>query len=420
MAIVTEQGIFALSTSAGNQTVNLANTSLVGQAIIFWGGRNNVDGVRNDNRNYIGLGLASTGRGITMSDRDNEPSTNVISKWSSNRIIQGLSVTGGVEFHAVMVSMAAGEFVINVVNTPPSDFLLNYLIIGGLTNFAVGHSVNLTNSLGIQSVTGLGFQGDVVIAASMNADNNGINVEQGASLNVGWAVSPSKRGSTLWDSEDGVPTSNANRRQQTNALLIGSDQAGTKIGEADFAGFTGSGFDVNVSVAWPSTTIYLVLQGGLWDAVSFNSLSFIGSQQVPLAFAPLGALLMSRCGPSNNTNNLSDINNTFGGTTGPSNQSSLSMLSESIVPTTNTGIGQSSTAVYVNRNPATDTIRGSIAVQSFDTSAPLGITFSETVGDNATNEILMLVVGEAVEDEGKILDLTGNFNRGFLGGFQNG
>lgn len=409
MAVVTEQGIFALNTSTGNQTVPLANASLLGQAIIFWGGRNTVDGVTPDNRHYIGLGTATQGRGITMSDRDNVPTTAVSSKWSTNRIIQGLSLTYGVEFHATMVSMSAGQFVINVVNEPPSGFLVNYLIIGGLDNALVGNVTDLTNVLGNRSVTGVGFQGDVVIAASINADNDGISSELGATLNVGWAVSSSKRGSTQWNSKDNDPASSkANRRQQTNAFLIGADQTGAKIGEADFVSLDADGYTINVSNAWQSRTIHLVMKGGLWDAVSFNTLNAINTQQVPLPFPPVGILLMSNCNPSDNVNNTEHINNVFGGASSATRQSSITMLSQDNVPTSSTWIGQNDTEIYVNRLSSNGSVRGIFEVQSFDVD---GVTFSETDDDNDTNEVLMLAVGNPVLGSSKLVDdnpLLGN------------
>lgn len=85
------------------------------------------------------------------------------SAWSDNRI---LYVTiGGIDIEAELDSFDSDGFTLNVINAPGVEVQFFYLAMRGGGGYACGTAQARTGTLGLQSITGLGFQPEAVFFA---------------------------------------------------------------------------------------------------------------------------------------------------------------------------------------------------------------------------------------------------------------
>ena len=105
----------------------------------------------------------------------------------------------------------------------------------------------LNTATGNQSVTGVGFQPDVVIFLPTNLTADGVGSD--AYLNIGAAVSSSARKTFSSTSEDGQATTDTSR--ESYDLCISQNNPGSSSSDylADFVSLDADGFTINITDA---------------------------------------------------------------------------------------------------------------------------------------------------------------------------
>lgn len=280
MALDVEHGSFAKQASTGNQTVTMSG-SFVPKFIIFYGDKHHTaDGIVNDEYSAF--------RGWT--------STTESAAWASSMVSNNKNGQAGlhdgcllildqddtVEAEADIVSMSAGEFVINfTTNANTTASRIFYVAIGGadLTDIKIGAAA-LNTSTGNQSFTPTTFTPKIGFFAAVGTMTTFPTSSVGnQGTGVGVAVSSSKRFSV----GQAVKGDKGHSHFEDTKCLVYPLSSDTALDfEADFVSFNTDGFTINITDA-PTTADQLVyvLLGGTnlnVDAGSFTSPTTTGTQ----------------------------------------------------------------------------------------------------------------------------------------------
>lgn len=160
MAFQTVVGSFTLNTGTGNQTISSVGLDPTG--ILFYAMKVTSESALIDYSMSYGMtdGTRSKVGGVSAEDG----STNTDRIQSSTQIINLMNELDGVaEVICTIVSLGTDQFVINVgTNTSSEAILVRYIAFGGTTNLRVDEA-----SAQASPITGVGFQGNVIIAHCM-------------------------------------------------------------------------------------------------------------------------------------------------------------------------------------------------------------------------------------------------------------
>ncbi|MEE9197353.1 MAG: hypothetical protein V3U45_04350 [bacterium] len=217
-------------------------------------------------------------------------------------IIQGLNPEISAE--ADLVSFDADGFTLNWVTNEGTQNTIHYVALGGtdLANAKAGDfASNMT--AGPQSVTGVGFQPDIVLFMA-NRKDTFPGTEGKPILDLGAAVSSTERWAVA-QSLGGKVTKvdEAGGFQRTNQSLIVMKKPTQIEGAYDYISSDPDGFTVDV-LNPPTKALkisYLALAGANLNVGlgSFNQPTATGPQSISVGFRPVGVLLTSWNRPTN-------------------------------------------------------------------------------------------------------------------------
>ena len=259
---------------------------------------NNMTGTGSEAGAHIGVGMSGTaGEDLVHyhNSADAAASSDVVRSNLSDTFLK-TTVAGATTARvtATMKTLDADTFTVNTTaNVTSAKF--PFLALGGLSNAAAGE-VNLPNDTNNFSVSGLGFQPDIVflsvilLAATGTANNNN-------SFCFGVAKSSSKRWCSAVKSQNSQATMNTSRAFYTGRCLVVLQTTGdTAVDEVDFVSMDSGGFTLShpVNSAGGYTIHYLAIKGGNWDVGNLNQPAATGNQSVSgLGFTPVGTLFSS-------------------------------------------------------------------------------------------------------------------------------
>lgn len=296
MALDVASGSFLGPTATGNQSVT--GVGFQPKALILFSGHDDTDpdGRHSNLSGVFGFAVSTSQRGtMCWADDDAESTSEVSQDFKTDRVIfvRKHGASGTVVGDADFVSFDADGFTLNWI-TDFGAVNIHYLVLGGadLTDAAVVNFTKATTT-GNDSITGVGFQGDLVLLMGNTGVTAGTK-EDHYSFFLGAAKSSSERWCSNGFSKDGAATSNTGRSQRTNRCIIKTDEDGTIISEADFVSMDTDGFSLNYLTANAVASEYfaLVLKGGSYDLDSFNSATSTGNQSVTgVGFQPKGDFL---------------------------------------------------------------------------------------------------------------------------------
>jgi hypothetical protein len=202
---------------------------------------------------------------------------------------------------AELTSFDATGFTLNwgtVPSGPLTNPLYNYLALGGsdITNVASGSFAAATTGT-TQSVTGVGFQPDVVflfgtLQASSAASNNNSQFFYGVMHSGGQWVMAQR-------AQNGVATMNTTRAfKNDKCMLLQSSTTNAVFDERSFVSMDSDGFTLSIDTqgATAYLTGYLAIKGGQWKVGTETQKTSTGTKATTgVGFQPQGVLFGSVC-----------------------------------------------------------------------------------------------------------------------------
>ena len=241
-------GTFTLAPATGIQ--NITGVGFQPNFIMFlWGFTETLDSLAV--RLQIGMGLAdyNNNQGSILNCVADNNSSNA-TKYSQQRTDNVILLSGSgcaQDALAAFSGFTADGFQLNVSDAPAANTPIFYLAIRGGSH-AVGNFLQPT-ATGIQTISGLGFQPNLVLLFSHNKTATGTTLAVPSTFSIGAAISTTSR-AAVWGQSRNVDPSNAavytdNTKVIIMRTLSGIGGTGTINAQADFNGFTIDGFQLN-------------------------------------------------------------------------------------------------------------------------------------------------------------------------------
>lgn len=255
--------------------------------------------------NVAGAGINIGIAGINAEDilggynsADNVATTDIIRSLRNNRIYESLPYgSSSADSAATLTTNDADGWTMNFT-TVGAAYKIPYLTIGGtdITN-VVSSTFALNTGTGNQSVTGLGFQPDIIffIFQSLGTSSGDSNAD--CCFGIGVAKSSSARWCSEISGDSGVATSNTRRSfHNDHCIVISNVNADTVNGSADFVSMDADGFTINIDDAPAAGYIvgFLAIKGGQW-AVGTDTQPTSATTKATsgLGIQPAGIMLVS-------------------------------------------------------------------------------------------------------------------------------
>jgi len=163
--VISKAGAVVLNTGAGNQSVT--GLGFTPKVVMFQATPDTANIVTQIANMHLSLGaFDGTNQVLTMGNSRNQPiNGDTISRMQDGAFyVADPAGTSTPDFTADGFSLDADGFTINITDPPPIDYRFGYWAVGGddIANVKVG-KFQSKGSTGLQAVTGLGFQPDVII-----------------------------------------------------------------------------------------------------------------------------------------------------------------------------------------------------------------------------------------------------------------
>ena len=277
-----------------------------------------------------------------------------------------------------------------------SSYIVNYIAIGGAdVTGAKASKFNLNTANGKQSVTGTGFQPDLVLNAQIGQVSTTLPVSAtGAYLNFGAMDRYGNQFVNGITALDAVNPSTTRRFQYTNKMLSWNN-SGENWEEAQFASMDTDGFSFNITKTGTSAlpVVYLALKGPGVKVGAFQKTTAAApaSQGVTgVGFTPK-AVLFSTMGTTPQTSPLAHVRWALGATSGASSSKAVAIRDRDSQATTSAQGYQDDKAVASLNDTAASTVDFAADLTSFNTD---GFTLSFTTNDAVAREILYVAFGD--------------------------
>lgn len=232
----------------------------------------------------VGAGGAS----MTFTDEDavsaSDSSSGVI-----NRLFDLRDIDDTLDARAYVKSYDADGFTLTYENNDSNAVDISYMAIGGSDITDAEHGIfTLDTSTGSQSVSALSNADFCMIICTRNAVNGHLG-DMGCSL--GFATSSTARWSSWWGAHNGdTTTDTAKIASASHIIQIYNPDGQGADALVDFDGFTGSGFDLDISDAPAAGYFckYLLIKGGQWQVGNGTGKSSTGTKAYTTSFEPVG------------------------------------------------------------------------------------------------------------------------------------
>lgn len=392
MSFDTFAGNFALNTVLGNQSV--IGVGFLPKIVFFYPTIQTADGVVADAHLSVGAAISSTSRfAMTANSEDAQPTSDAQHELSTSSCILVNDVgTGTTDYEADFVSQDVDGFTIEITNAPGSAQRVGFMALGGddLTNVFIGNTA-MNTVTGNQSFTGVGSQSDAIMFFMNKRTSSGSSSHLHQS--IGFAVSPTKRGSLASFSRNGQATSDTARYQVTDKCIVGLSNSGSIFLEADFVSFDADGFTLDIVDA-PSTAdllFYVALRGGQYDVGSFTTETSIGEFSITgVGFTPSGLFLSSFLNSASAVV-VGDNEISLGVVSSPTERFATGVSDEDGEVTTDADSYSNDARVYLNYD-LNQALQGDIDFTSFDAD---GFTLDQIDADPIANQGIYFAVGDA-------------------------
>jgi hypothetical protein len=308
-ALHTKVGSFAAKTTGPptNRPQSVTGVGFQPTALIFFWTAQTAAGFANNAT--AGYGFA-TGPGsdravVYASDHNLPTDGNSIRRQSETRSILIMSSSGVLDSHAQLTSMDVDGFTLNWNTGASAAWLIQYMAIGGgdVTAAASGTFTPLDDGLVPESITGVGFQPDLLMFLSIDSNTVDGNVDEGR-VSIGFAGSSG--GSTITQGAITVATTNLVGgnvistvwQRENRAILEKNTGLFNTTLEAEVTSFDADGFTFmkhDNDTGTQTRTHYLALQGGQYKLGTFAKPGATGSVgYTGVGFVPHGLIFFSK------------------------------------------------------------------------------------------------------------------------------
>jgi len=267
-------GTFTLAASTGIQ--NITGVGFQPDfAMFLWGFTEAVDTASAGLEMGMGFADYSNNQGSILNCVKDAEATNK-TKYSLQRtdnVILLSSTACALDALAAFNGFSSDGFSLNVSDAPAAATPIFYLAIKGGSH-AVGNFLQPT-ATGVQTISGLGFQPNLVVLFSHN-QVAGTALAAPSTFSIGAANETTSR-AAVWGQSRNVDPSNAavytdNTKIMIMRTLSGTGGAGTINAQADFAGFTSDGFQLNWTTV--DTTQRQIIYWAFGPSPTFNQSAY--------------------------------------------------------------------------------------------------------------------------------------------------
>lgn len=347
-----------------------------------------------DGTNIRSIGGGSVDARATTTDTDTVSHTN---RFHNTYLLTTQRVTSST------CSLDADGTTSNFTTVTSGVNIANFLLGGStITNVAVG-TFNTSGSTGNQSITGLGFQPDLLIFLNTRATADS-NTSGGMMIGMGAATSSTAEWAMAVKSRASVNPSDSVRHQRTDRCALGLNLTGSGIFYAyEFTSMDSDGFSVNCITATTGVRIhYLALKGGSYRVGSFNQNTSNGNQSITGVGFQGTAAMFASTGIASNTSIQLNARMSVGVATSSSNRVCVFAGDQNNVATTISDSDYDNTKALKCMTEGTPTVDSAFDFVSFDSD---GLTVNNTTTDATSREILYVIFGGGIT--ARLLTLLG-------------
>ena len=289
-----------------------------------------------------------------------------------------------------------------------TGYTVHFIAIGGTDISANVVGWTMPTSTGNHSVSGVGFKPDIVIHvhAGSGFTNTPTANHGSAAFGLGVMDADGDQWATTFLAEDGSPTSDTQRSQQTDACIYAMDKSLTVTKEASWVSMDSSGFTVNFGTANSSASqaFSLALKGLNVKPGSFSksTASQPASQSVTgVGFQP-SLILLTSFQDATQASPAAHARYGIGASDGTNEGCSALQNGDALTTTTVDGIDKTS-KVFVKVNNSTPAVDAEADTTSLDSG---GFTLNWTTNDSVATEILYIALGSLSATEVKLRSFT--------------
>lgn len=375
MATQCHVGVFdVLSTDVATTTIGVTDPGFTPKVLILWtqGRSDGSDAVgRASIHRSIGF-VAGTGDRRCVVNMAEDAQANVDSNHAmyNDRIAGRISVTSAADGALDLASFDANGFTAVVDTQFGASMRFHYLALGGadITNVFLG-STSKPTATGDQAITGVGFQGDLVLFLGSGFDPEN-SIDTDCQVCIGAADGTNQ--AVLWGSSDDADSAGDSQTycNDVNCLAAGGTN-GNLDSRATFSSFDADGFTINWTAAGATTNpfAYLVIKGGRHRVGSFLTQTDTSTPITATGLSigtPVGAMFFSgnaaedAAGTQRNSERIS-----IGAASSPSARGAQGSHDENGVLDTEIQTAIEHDAIYVNVDSAA-AVQGLMDLTSFD------------------------------------------------------
>ncbi len=393
-------GSFAKSTGTAPASQTVAHgLGVTPKALILW-----TSGVTNTSftsayRLAYGMTDGTTSESLAASSQDAMASSNSITRLA-NKALTIIQWSSTVEAEADLSSWDSTNFILNWTTNNTSAYVIHFIAIGGTGISAKLVSWTQGTVAGNYSVTGVGFQPDLVLHAypRENFTTAPPANHNDTSFGVGMMDGSGDQAAAFIDSKDANSPSLTARGQLTNAALFFADHILNVKIQASYVSMDTDGFTINYSTPAKNASyaFSLALKGIRAKIGSFNKTSNTApaSQSVTgLGFQPSTVMLFSFQDVVQGSA-VANARFGIGASDGTTSGSSAVTDGSGLNPTVVRSIDKTKVFMKVNNN--TPAIDAEADLSSLDTD---GFTLNWTTNDAVATQMvyLALAAGTTVE-----------------------
>jgi hypothetical protein len=387
-------GSFAKSTGTGSQVVPHA-LGQAPKALILW-----TIGKTNESLSggfYYGVGISdvSLSASLAMGSRDGLSTSST----SRRMAVKALTLVQGGETtiaEADLSSWNGANFTLGWTTNDNQPYVIHYIVIGGPQVTAKVVNWQTPTGPGSKSVTGLGFQPEVVLHlyAGAGFTNPAPSSQVHAVMGMGAMDKTGAQWSMQADDVNSASPTLASRGQQNDAAIYMYSDTGTTgvTKEARFVSMNSGGFTLNFTTANSADSqVYSLALGGLKAGVGTFNKTTAGApaaQSVTTGFAP-GAVLLASYQMAPQTASYAEPICSVGlGASDGINEAASAIYSAHGASTTAVDGHDKTSKAFIKMN--TPPLDAEADMASF---GPTGFTLNFTTNDTTASQICFLALG---------------------------